>query len=203
MQLLAMISMLVDHIGKIFFQEQLEWRFIGRLAFPIYAYCIVLGFQRTANLKKYLIRLAILAAVSQYPYMIGLKTPGINAVGTLLICLAVLAALERYKIFLQSIIIAAAFIVLEGLPFDYGGYGLLLILIYKHSKGHVMFVSHLLLDLSFILYKGWVYQPFSTFATYGFVYAPSLYSYFERFRVPKWIWRSFYPAHLMALALIA
>ena len=52
LQLIAMITMLIDHVGAAFFPDQLEWRVIGRISFPIYAYCIVLGYRHTKNLKN-------------------------------------------------------------------------------------------------------------------------------------------------------
>ena len=53
---IAIISMLIDHIGLVLFPEEQIFRIIGRLAFPIFAYTLTEGFLHTGNIKKYLIR---------------------------------------------------------------------------------------------------------------------------------------------------
>lgn len=78
MKLLAVGSMLIDHtaifLSRRFIDAQTyEWmRAVGRLAFPIYAFLIVNGFEKTHNVKRYLTRLVAFAAVSQIPYVVGL-----------------------------------------------------------------------------------------------------------------------------------
>lgn len=68
MKILAMTTMLIDHIGYIFFPGEVIYRSIGRLAFPIFAYQIAMGYNKTSNLKKYLQRLFIFALISQLSY---------------------------------------------------------------------------------------------------------------------------------------
>lgn len=41
LKLIAIVSMLIDHIGSVFFPEVRVLRWIGRLAFPIFCYCRV------------------------------------------------------------------------------------------------------------------------------------------------------------------
>lgn len=65
---IAVISMLLDHVGAVFFPEILWFRIVGRLSFPIYAYCLAEGFFFTANFEKYFFRLAALAFLSQIPF---------------------------------------------------------------------------------------------------------------------------------------
>ena len=54
LKMIAMLSMLADHIGAVLFPEQILFRVIGRLAFPIFAYTLVEGFFYTHDIKKYI-----------------------------------------------------------------------------------------------------------------------------------------------------
>jgi hypothetical protein len=202
LQLVAMLTMLVDHIGKAFFPDHMQWRIIGRIAFPIYAYLLVLGYQRTSNIKRYLLRLTIIGLLSQYPFMIALDIKGINAVGTLLICLITLIGLDTFKNYLQrSLIIIASACLLEFGLFDYGVYGLLLVCIYRYTKPHMMIILHCLLNLVFIFTKGWLIESFSVIATVWIAYGSFLFGWISKLRVPRWLWLGFYPIHLTVLML--
>ena len=55
LKMIAMLSMLADHIGAVLFPEQILFRVIGRLAFPIFAYTLVEGFFYTHDIKKYIL----------------------------------------------------------------------------------------------------------------------------------------------------
>lgn len=67
---IALVAMVIDHIG-FYFAEMLppfiyfSCRFIGRIAMPIFVYLLVQGFFYTKNLKKYIIRVGVFAAITQ------------------------------------------------------------------------------------------------------------------------------------------
>lgn len=65
LKIIAMVTMLIDHIGMVFFPDVAILRIIGRFAFPIFAYCIAEGCIYTRDKKKYLLRTIICAAVYQ------------------------------------------------------------------------------------------------------------------------------------------
>lgn len=68
LKLIAMVSMIFDHVGDNFFPDQLWMRVIGRIALPIFAFCITEGFCHTHDRRGYLLRMGIFAAVSEIPF---------------------------------------------------------------------------------------------------------------------------------------
>ena len=70
LKIIACISMLIDHIGYIFFPEIPFFRFIGRIAMPIFAFFIGEGCLCTRDRKKYFLRVFILGIICQAVYVI-------------------------------------------------------------------------------------------------------------------------------------
>ncbi|MGM0379505.1 MAG: TraX family protein [Bacillota bacterium] len=68
LKLFAMFTMLIDHIGYLFFPNILLFRTIGRMAFPIFAYHLSIGYSKTSNLRNYIIRLFIFGLITYIPY---------------------------------------------------------------------------------------------------------------------------------------
>ncbi|MBR4313297.1 MAG: hypothetical protein IKP66_00120 [Lachnospiraceae bacterium] len=92
--IIAMFSMLLDHIAFVLIQngklygydmalyenaislpEARPWvilckilRMFGRIAFPIYSFLIVEGFRKTGNIFRYLLRILLLAFISEVPF---------------------------------------------------------------------------------------------------------------------------------------
>ncbi|GIP41341.1 hypothetical protein J31TS4_46210 [Paenibacillus sp. J31TS4] len=201
MKLLAMLTMLLDHIGAVFLPEQPWLRWIGRLAFPLYAYSLVQGYLHTRSLKRYMLRLLLLGLLAQLPFQWALGTEAGNAIGTLLVSLAVLSLLDRLPAPAGLGICLAAALLLEAVPFDYGMYGLLLVLIYRYTPADRQVYSHLALNAAFLLLQGWLSQLLSVAATALLHRLPEPILRADR-RVTRCLWRSFYPAHLAVLALL-
>jgi hypothetical protein len=162
LKLIAMATMLIDHIGYMFFPQYLIFRSVGRLAFPIFAYQLAVGYEKTSNLKNYAKRLFIFGLISQIPYSffspeLEFKPFNLNIMFTLLLALGVVylydlgrVKLKEYreskdikKVIYGAGILFAAFItvispeVLEIVceaRLDYGFYGLLLVMIFHLFK---------------------------------------------------------------------
>lgn len=72
LKVVAMVSMLLDHAGKMLFSTYPVFRILGRLAFPIYAYCLAMGVVYTKHPLRYIRRMVLLALISQPLYALGL-----------------------------------------------------------------------------------------------------------------------------------
>ena len=205
MQIIAMLTMLIDHIGYIFFPKEEMWRIIGRIAFPIYAYYIVQGFIHTSSRWRYLWRLVALAGISQVPYVLAFDTSDLNVICTLALCLGVLMLHARFGWLGLAVGLVCGIVLLEWLEFNYGAYGLLLVLIYRYLDRKWWVVAHFALNLLSIGYgDGWLLQHFSILATVLMAYKDQLFAEFKLDRrVHSWVWRGFYPVHLALLAFVA
>ena len=68
LKLIACLTMLIDHLGAIFFPTCAWLRMVGRLSFPIYCFLLAEGVHHTRNLKKYGLRLLLVALITELPY---------------------------------------------------------------------------------------------------------------------------------------
>ena len=129
MQWIAMITMLIDHIGAVFFPHIIELRIIGRIAFPIYAFAVYIGYKHTRDVQKYIWRLFWIAIISQVPFMAAFNHYSLNVVWTLWSALLVLFVIDKLPSRLLGIpIVIGAGWFMEISQMDYGMYGLLLVI---------------------------------------------------------------------------
>lgn len=70
-KIIAIVTMVIDHIGLFFFPHLIILRYIGRIAFPLFAWLIANGAYHTRDIKKYASRIFILALVSQIPFIVA------------------------------------------------------------------------------------------------------------------------------------
>ncbi|WP_241674785.1 TraX family protein [Paenibacillus luteus] len=203
-QFLAMLTMLIDHVGLVWFPENSVWRIIGRLALPFYALSIVIGYSRTSDINRYLKRMAGIALLSQLPYQFAFHRLEVNTVGSLLVCLLLLRLLDKLgdKPILQILLAGATASLLEILPFSYGAYVVLLVLVYRYAGAQWFTLFHFSLNVVSFFVKGWFIQLFSLFATILIVYMPDFIRSADKIKVPRIVWRSFYPLHLTIIAII-
>lgn len=80
LKLIAIISMTIDHIGAYLFYSGSDivspqginlMRSIGRMALPIFAYFLVVGYFKTRDIKKYISRIHLFAIISQIPFTLA------------------------------------------------------------------------------------------------------------------------------------
>ncbi|MFX3647341.1 MAG: TraX family protein [Paenibacillus sp.] len=202
MQWIAMITMLIDHIGAVFFPHIIELRIIGRIAFPIYAFAVYIGYKHTRDVQKYIWRLFWIAIISQVPFMAAFNHYSLNVVWTLWSALLVLFVIDKLPSKLLSIpIVIGAGWFMEISQMDYGMYGLLLVLLFRYFQGPVLVMAHVLLNALYLLLHNSSVQMYSVLATAGIAIAQYYQAGF-RMKGPRWVWRYFYPAHLAIIAII-
>lgn len=196
LKLLAIFTMLVDHLGYVFFPEQ-EWmRAIGRLTMPIFAYAIARGFFYTSNRKRYLIQLSILAVVSQVPYML-LFDEGWTLNMVVPWALAVVALMSP----LWVTPLLAFLPLLLGIPMDYSSLAILLPVAIYHlwfankrpllalvASGAVLSVIALL-----------SVSPVQWFALLALPLIYLLEPIDGKLKLNRWFFYAFYPAHMFVL----
>ena len=128
---LALILMFIDHAGRTLFPSQLWMVCLGRLAFPIFAFQTAEGYRHTRDFRRYCLRLAIFALISEIPFdLMALGTlfhPGHqNVMFTLLLGLVACRVFDRNRGWaLIPVFLAAAL-----LRPDYGIPGVALVLLF-------------------------------------------------------------------------
>lgn len=126
----AMLFMIVDHVGVVFFSGVMELRLLGRIAFPLYAWCLVVGSEYTRSLWKYALRLLLVGLISQPFFMYGLGHTLMewNIFATLFLGLAAIGGIRERKYYSQYWAPALALLISLAVKMDYGWKGILLIL---------------------------------------------------------------------------
>lgn len=233
LKLTAMLLMLVDHAALVFLPSTsflyTLCRLIGRLAMPIFAYKVAIGFIHTKDFKKYVKRVGMMTLLAQIPFtwMVFrfsfadlLNSANIPYffmawnVGLTFVCaLLILRLFEGlYNTTAQYPALDIIYIVLLGLVSliaDYSFYGIAMVIIFyisiKNKYSH-MYTAILLLGITILNYL----NPSSTNALYALllqlpcVLSITLIKYIPDTRLPldRSIWYSFYPVHMLVLALV-
>jgi len=137
-KILALVTMIIDHVGVIFFPEVWWLRLIGRMSFPLFAYLLATGFERTSNHLHYGLRLGIFALVSQYFYVLAFGYPfvSLNIFVTLFFAFITLYVLTRTNLTLLPKVALAGmlFILSLVIPFEYSIAGILCVVSWYYLK---------------------------------------------------------------------
>ena len=210
LKLIAMASMVLDHVGDSFFPDQVWMRVLGRIAMPIFAFCISEGFAHTHDKQRYLMRMGIFALVSEVPF--DLVTAGVplefshqNIMATFFWAILGLMLFERIagegapkSRKAAGFIMLAVFVMLSvllGLDYNMLGCGLIFVFYLLRGKGLEIEVAagavyHALLRNMGIYWFGLL----------GFL--PILSYNGQRGRGLKWLFYLFYPGHLLLIWLV-
>lgn len=205
-----MATMFVDHVGLLFFPEELAFRLVGRISFPIFAFLIAEGFEKTSHMWKYLCRLLAFAALSQIPYSLFMETSGasvirLNIFFTLAGGLLALILLRKLRV---AYAVPGVFLIMllsRYASFDYGIYGILAVLgsalfLHFRSVGIAALLGLPFFRVIATLFSG---SP-SLLQGYAALSVPfiMLYNGTHGPRLPRLLFYAFYPVHLLVLALI-
>lgn len=221
LKVIACISMFIDHIGYLIFNRSSFFNYIGRLAFPIFSFQITEGYNHTKNLKKYLIRLFIFALISQIPFMLFnsflLDRFAINVMFTLFLGLICIIIFDKYNKLLGIISTVILGFIAEILSFDYGAYGVIIIMIFYIFKNNILLKSIAFVLVTFIKYSLSTLPYgfnvlFNTFTTFNYI---SLYTLCtcssiipialyngKKGKDLKYFLYVFYPLHLLIISVL-
>jgi len=213
LKLIAVISMLIDHVGAHLTPQfltvlqigdytltlQTLMRVIGRLAFPIFAFLLVEGFLHTRSRLRYGLSLFICALISEIPWDLvqsgHLLYQGQNVFFTLLLGYLALCGMDwlRKKPVLPFLVLLAFALLTLVVQADYGVKGYAFILLLYALRKHEVFRPL----TSFLLSRHWAvmcaFLPISLYnGKRGFIKSVGL----------KYAFYLFYPVHLFVIYLI-
>ncbi len=210
LKIIACITMFIDHLSYALFGKISWLNYIGRIAFPIFAFQISEGYLHTKNLKKYFLRLFVFALVSQIPFYlfhsISSSDYALNVLFTLLVGLLCIYLWDKLPNKVLAIFIIVALCILaEETHMDYGYWGVLLVLgfyifrKYKWSQA-VFFISFVLMRYMpyLITYNFYYKYCYLLIGTLTSIVPILLYSGKEGKKV-KYLIYLFYPVHLIFL----
>lgn len=194
-QCVAALTMLIDHIGAVFFPTVIGFRAIGRLSFPLFAFGIAQGVTYTSDFRKYFARILIAAAFSQPIYM---KLFGLVSLNPLFMlawgALALHFWREEKKAFAGILLIGASFV-----DMSYGWYGVWTIFFFGFYgiKDSLCFYGQVILNVLYGLTKGAWLQILSLFA-FSFLDGKWRIQALSK-KLPRYFFYVFYPLHLLVL----
>lgn len=223
LKLIALVFMFIDHAGKMCFPHVPEMRMLGRIAFPLYCWCLVVGASYTRSFPKYLLRIALIGVLSQPLYMVALNHSwqAFNIFLTLFLAVLGLWGLREKKWLSHIWAPAAALILAHLLNVDYGWKGVLLVFLLwavRDSKPGIAAVM-----IAFCLFwgassstvsrafglnlagfsrtkLGMLLTPFLKLQGLALLSLPlMLWNIPGKWKLPHWTSYAMYPAHLVLL----
>lgn len=213
-KIIALLTMVVDHLGVFVFPDNIYLRLVGRLSFPLFAWAIANGAYHTKNVYKYLLRLGLLGIISQVPYLLlfrayGNKDPGLNILFTLSLGLVGIILIKKTSnYFVQIFIISLLLLFALLINTDYGIFGVLCVIFFYvyYNNRLKLAISYFILVTIFYLLPLFVNKLFGNI--FGITYINLIelfstlslliiFSYNEKIGYKlKYLFYVFYPVHL-------
>lgn len=211
LKLIAIITMTIDHIGAIIYNDIDIFRIIGRISFPLFAFLLVEGFKNSSNRLKYFLRLIIFAFITQPIYDYAFKSNTLNILFTFSLGFLLMMIIEfskkiidkynkgsesyLYKTVFYSLFYILFSILAIFLNVDYTVLGITTIFIFYLSPN--ILLSCILYFLSVVLLETNDIQMYSIISFF-FLY---LYNG-KRGRNLKYFFYLYYPLHLLLLKML-
>ena len=190
LKVIAIITMLIDHVGMVFFPQLLALRMIGRIAFPIYAYLVATGLDWTENKFKYFLRLSTIAIIAQYGFAMFVSCQ-FNIVFTFAIFILV------HQLWNSGHKALAVILSLSTVLVEYSIYGLLLVYLFRLLESHIIrgTVFYIVLTVLYSIVANNPVQIFAILALPIIYFCPTGFT----IQLPNFLWRWFYPIHFFIL----
>lgn len=225
---IAIMFMLSDHIWATAMSFGNWMTYIGRMAFPIFAFQIAEGFFYTSNFKKYALRLLGFALITEIPFNLFYSSRWFNpfhqnVLFTLLLGLLAISVIDkaRKNFTAKTVILSLLWLVLICLAsvigfVDYGFLGMITVVMFYLLRDFpfawlAQLVAMVLINIVF--FEGQVFPveffgkvveiPFQGFAVFALLFI-WLYGG-KKGRSSKFMqygFYSFYPVHMLILYLI-
>lgn len=219
LKIIAIITMVCDHLGDALFSVVSPLNFIGRMAFPIFAFQISEGYIYTKNIKRYLLRIFVFAIISQIPFYLFIHKffgeSGLNIFFTLFLGLTSILLYDKIKKKVKSknkiinvlAILPAIILSIIGqlLDVDYGWWGVILIFVFfvfKDNKIKTVIAFLILCIIKYsieIILNGFSYLYIQLMLWTMLPIALIVLYNGEQGRKIKYLSYAFYPIHLLLL----
>ena len=214
LKIIAMLTMLCDHVAIAFFPENLPLRILGRISFPIFAYMIAEGCRYTKCRWKHLAMPAGLGILCQLVFLFATNSWYMGILLTFSLSILTIYAIDYYindrrkgtfAVMLTAVtavvlvsVVLPALLYEYGFTFDYGPFGVFLPVVIYYMRGKRV---KMLVMLAALLGWGLAWGGVRWFALLAL---PFLLLYNgERGRVRmKYLFYIFYPTHLVLIYFI-
>ncbi len=202
LKIIAILTMLIDHIGRVFFPDNLILMIIGRVSFPLFCWFITTGISYTKNIYNYATRVFVLAVISQIPYHLLFTNHNFNVCFTLFFgIIIIIICNSKLSIYVKSILVSIIFFIPDFLHFDYGSYGIatIILMYFLKNKFELLLLSYT--AISILAIQIYHYETLQLYA----IVSISLIIFIrnDKLRIKRIFNYSFYPIHLFILFLIS